>query len=1338
LKASLNACLAAFISAAVGLAPSPARAAACAGGTATACGVATGVTYNGAALTFAGAATNGTVRTEIWYLLAPPAGSHNVVVTAPVATDVTASSISFTGVNQSTPLGTLVSAIGTGATPTVTANTILGEPVVDIMGAVGSTTPTVSGATQTLRNTNTTVTGLSPIVSGNSTAFGQATPVTMSWTIPSADWAIAAVPIKASTALTGVDVDSFTATWRDDHTQLQWRSGYQPKTVGFSVYRSNGASPKTLLNKDLIPGGALAGTLSSFSWTDSTPGWNGDVSYWLAETKQDGSTLWYGPASPVPPVATPPAPPSSAATPDGGIAPTPTVTGAAGLGGFTGPAGFAGTPGSPESTSAPQSGCTIVAPGDSLGGLRLFLLAGVVWSTRRRRRGWVLPALFLAVLFASSLWAPRRAAATGGVSVDATATAHGASGLTFAHVMGAGSNGLLVVGVVTPIVCTNTTADSGNCGACGATCSLDTSSLSTGLLSLWHLDEGTGTTTVDSSGNGNTASLINGPAWTTGYSQKAVQGNGTGYVQGLIGTWFGGNNPLTATAWVYATATTNGPVFGVTSTQGWNMPFLSINGSTVYGYVWQNPIISTTVTLNAWHLLSLTYNPTGTIATLYVDGVSKGTSTGIYQASGVADYWTTNIAGSRPGGVNSILTGRVDEIRAYNRILSGAELTALTTARLACSGSTCAACGSGKANCSGNCLVVTGNDNANCGACGHTCNTAQGETCSSGTCVCSNGSLTDCSTYCVDPVTDTNNCGGCGNVCGMPTPTSVDAGLLGHWTLNDNTGATALDSSGNSRNATLLNSPTWLPGYSGSGLSFNGASSYMTASLGTYFGQNNKLSASAWVYATATTNGPIFGVSAIPAGQTWNMPFLSIAGPTVHGWLWQVNGNNWLTATVSLNAWHHLAITYDPAVGEKFYVDGAFSSSGTGTYLPSFASDTLTTNISGAKPTDVTNSVLNGEIDDVRAYTRVLSAAEVAMIYNARQSCASSLCGGCGGGESTCSAVCTDKNNDPGNCGTCGNTCNTAGGQACLSGTCGCSVGTSCSSVCVDTTTDNNNCGTCGNACGTTTCASCSQGMLGWWHLDEGTGTMSADASGSLHPATLSNSPTWTTAGQSGDALTFTAPTSYLAANIGTWFGGNHTLSAAVWVYTTATTSGPVFGVTNAAGGGSWDMPFLSVYGATVYGWLWQVNGNTPLQATVSLNAWHLLAVTYDPAVGEKFYVDGALSGTGTGTYAPSGVTDYWTTYIPGAKPANVPAMNDHFNGTLDEARAYGRVLSAGEIKLLYDARQSCGGSSCNACPAGTTLCGSTCTNTQADAANCNACGTACAMGQTCVSGACM
>src|SRR5262249_7192003 len=125
---------------------------------------------------------------------------------------------------------------------------------------------------------------------------------------------------------------------------------------------------------------------------------------------------------------------------------------------------------------------------------------------------------------------------------------------------------------------------------CGTTCSGYTASgLASGLLGLWHLDEGSGASSVDSSGNGNTASLVGSPAWVTGYEAYGIETNGSSsYLNANSGPGSGANTTPSATAWVYATANTNGPIFGVTDTPpggGWNMPFLSINGATVYGWL---------------------------------------------------------------------------------------------------------------------------------------------------------------------------------------------------------------------------------------------------------------------------------------------------------------------------------------------------------------------------------------------------------------------------------------------------------------------------------------------------------------------------------------------------------------------------------------------------------------------------------------------------------------------------------------------------------------------------------------------------------------------------------
>src|SRR5438132_6805144 len=91
----------------------------------------TGVTYGGTPLTRIGF-RNGhgnANRVEIWSLTAPSPGTANVVVSLSGSVDLVGGAISFSGVNQTTPFGTFVSAQGTSASPSVTASSAAGQVV---------------------------------------------------------------------------------------------------------------------------------------------------------------------------------------------------------------------------------------------------------------------------------------------------------------------------------------------------------------------------------------------------------------------------------------------------------------------------------------------------------------------------------------------------------------------------------------------------------------------------------------------------------------------------------------------------------------------------------------------------------------------------------------------------------------------------------------------------------------------------------------------------------------------------------------------------------------------------------------------------------------------------------------------------------------------------------------------------------------------------------------------------------------------------------------------------------------------------------------------------------
>ena len=101
----------------------------------------TGVTYNGIALISIGSHndTGNTRRVEMWYLLAPINGNHNVAVTVNIPTAGTvalsAGATTFTNVDQTVPLGTFVSADGaTGANSQLDVPSVVNGMVMDTLG----------------------------------------------------------------------------------------------------------------------------------------------------------------------------------------------------------------------------------------------------------------------------------------------------------------------------------------------------------------------------------------------------------------------------------------------------------------------------------------------------------------------------------------------------------------------------------------------------------------------------------------------------------------------------------------------------------------------------------------------------------------------------------------------------------------------------------------------------------------------------------------------------------------------------------------------------------------------------------------------------------------------------------------------------------------------------------------------------------------------------------------------------------------------------------------------------------------------------------------------------
>lgn len=158
----------------------------------------TSVTYGGTALTSIGSQNGPGNQNQatLWYLINPPTGTANISVSLSGSKDVTAGAASFTGVNQTTPLGTLNSLSGTSTTASVVVSSAAGEVVIDAVAANGDAVSlTAAGGQSVLWNIGTGTAGGN--VRGGSSNQPGASSVTMSWTLAaSKPWAIGAISLK--------------------------------------------------------------------------------------------------------------------------------------------------------------------------------------------------------------------------------------------------------------------------------------------------------------------------------------------------------------------------------------------------------------------------------------------------------------------------------------------------------------------------------------------------------------------------------------------------------------------------------------------------------------------------------------------------------------------------------------------------------------------------------------------------------------------------------------------------------------------------------------------------------------------------------------------------------------------------------------------------------------------------------------------------------------------------------------------------------------------------------------------------------------------------------------
>ncbi|MGW0802631.1 LamG-like jellyroll fold domain-containing protein [Nonomuraea sp. NPDC002799] len=196
-----------------------------------------------------------------------------------------------------------------------------------------------------------------------------------------------------------------------------------------------------------------------------------------------------------------------------------------------------------------------------------------------------------------------------------------------------------------------------------------------GLVAAYGMDEGTGTTVGDSSGQHNTGAATD-TAWANGKHGKALSFNGTSswvtvaHAQSLRLT-----NTLTFSAWVQPAAVdgwrtvlakenASGLSYGLYASYGGDPLGWLENATTLKTVVGDDPL-----SLNQWSHLAVTYN--GTIITLYLNGtqIDQTPMTGnLADTGGVLRLGGNNLLD------DEYYSGLIDDVRIYNRVQTATEI----------------------------------------------------------------------------------------------------------------------------------------------------------------------------------------------------------------------------------------------------------------------------------------------------------------------------------------------------------------------------------------------------------------------------------------------------------------------------------------------------------------------------------------------------------------------------------------------------------------------------------------------------------------------------------------
>lgn len=212
---------------------------------------------------------------------------------------------------------------------------------------------------------------------------------------------------------------------------------------------------------------------------------------------------------------------------------------------------------------------------------------------------------------------------------------------------------------------------------------------------------------------------------------------------------------------------------------------------------------------------------------------------------------------------------------------------------------------------------------------------------------------------------------------GMSEYPELWRGLVGAWDMSlGQTGSKLIDWSGKGNHGTLIGDTHWISGKFGTALDFDGTGDWVLLTALSELSVSNNWSFGIWLKNDDTAKDSIFLSQSLGANDRLSLGYdTSLKNLTI-----AIYDGSWTHTSISYddNNWHHVVVTWDGTTLTLYFDNVATTSGSSGIY----ASGDVRL-VFGARDNYATS--ITGQIDKVAAYDHVLSASEIAQLYQFRK-----------------------------------------------------------------------------------------------------------------------------------------------------------------------------------------------------------------------------------------------------------------------------------------------------------------------------------------------------------------